>query len=91
MTRHVPSAVIGPRVTFTLPKGVPLPYRDSAVSLANEPLILLHGVGVTADLNWGATYAVTRATVQIFHRQIQRRCQRLDHRFGGRPQTPLYL
>jgi 3-oxoadipate enol-lactonase len=57
MARHVPSAFIGQRATLTLPQGVSLAYRDSAVSLADEPLVLLHGVGVTADLNWGATYA----------------------------------
>jgi pimeloyl-ACP methyl ester carboxylesterase len=55
--RHVPSSRIGPRVNLTLPGGVSLACRDSAVSSANEPVILLHGVGVTADLNWGATYA----------------------------------
>jgi 3-oxoadipate enol-lactonase len=48
---------MGPRVTLTLPRGVSLAYRDSALSTANAPVILLHGVGVTADLNWGATYA----------------------------------
>jgi 3-oxoadipate enol-lactonase len=57
MARCVSSACMGPRVTLALPQGVSLAYRDSAVSAARKPLILLHGVGVTADLNWGATYA----------------------------------
>ncbi|MET0452243.1 MAG: alpha/beta hydrolase [Mycobacterium sp.] len=30
-------------------------YRDTASSV-NPPLMLLHGVGMTADLNWGAAY-----------------------------------
>jgi len=56
MSRPVSSASIGPRVMFTLPNGASMAYRDSAPS-ANPPLMLLHGVGMTADLNWGATYA----------------------------------
>jgi 3-oxoadipate enol-lactonase len=55
MPHRVPSAVIGPRAGFTLPNGASMAYRDSAPS-ANPPLLLLHGVGMTADLNWGATY-----------------------------------
>ena len=33
----------------------------------------------------------TRAPVQLFDGQIQRGGQRLDHRFGRCPQSPLYL
>lgn len=57
MACRVPSACLGPRVTLPLPQGRSLTFRDSPDSSANVPLILLHGVGVTADLNWGATYA----------------------------------
>jgi 3-oxoadipate enol-lactonase len=32
-------------------------YRDSAASETGQSVILLHGVGMTADLNWRATYA----------------------------------
>jgi len=60
MTHGVP-ATLGPRVTFALPRGAALAYRDSLGStsdqLSNHALVLLHGLGVTADLNWGAAYA----------------------------------
>jgi 3-oxoadipate enol-lactonase len=59
MTRGVP-AILGPRVTFALPRGAALAYRDSLGStseqLSNHALVLLHGLGITADLNWGAAY-----------------------------------
>ena len=55
MSDRVPSTFIGPRVIFTLPNGASMAYRDTAPS-TDPPLILLHGVGMTADLNWGATY-----------------------------------
>jgi 3-oxoadipate enol-lactonase len=57
MTRRVPTTLMGPRVTFTLPRGPAMAYRDSGASGANRSVMLLHGVGMTADLNWGATYA----------------------------------
>src|SRR5882757_929321 len=60
MTRRVP-VTLGPRVTFALPRGAALAYRDSLGStseqLSNRALVLLHGLGITADLNWGAAYA----------------------------------
>jgi 3-oxoadipate enol-lactonase len=46
---------MGPRVSFTLPNGAAMAYRDGAPS-TNPPVMLLHGVGMTADLNWGAAY-----------------------------------
>jgi 3-oxoadipate enol-lactonase len=55
MARRLPPVVMGPRVSFTLPNGAAMAYRDSAPS-ANPPVMLLHGVGMTADLNWGAAY-----------------------------------
>jgi pimeloyl-ACP methyl ester carboxylesterase len=57
MPRRVPSDAMGPRVTLALPQGGSLAYRDSVEPSASEAVILLHGVGVTAELNWGATYA----------------------------------
>ena len=61
MARGVPANLIGPRVTFALQRGAALAYRDSLGStsgqLSNQALVLLHGLGITADLNWGATYA----------------------------------
>ena len=47
----------GTRVTLRLPGGASLAYRDSTVSSASHPLMLLHGLGMTADLNWGPAYA----------------------------------
>jgi 3-oxoadipate enol-lactonase len=60
MTRGVP-VPLGPRVTFALSRGAALAYRDSLGStseqLSKHALVLLHGLGMTADLNWGAAYA----------------------------------
>ena len=39
----------------------------------------------------GRRFDETRAPVQLFHGQIQRGGQRLDHRFGRCPESPLYL
>ena len=47
----------GTRVTLRLPGGASLAYRDSTVPSASHPLMLLHGLGMTADLNWGPAYA----------------------------------
>jgi len=57
MARRVPSTLIGPRVAFALPRGASMAYRESVASSAGPAVVLLHGVGMTADLNWGATYA----------------------------------
>jgi pimeloyl-ACP methyl ester carboxylesterase len=54
---HPVPANYGPRVTFALPGGAAMAYRDTAGSSATESLMLLHGLGVTADLNWGPAYA----------------------------------
>ena len=40
-----------------MPRGASLAYRESLASSYDPPLMLLHGLGITADLNWGATYA----------------------------------
>src|SRR6478672_1450374 len=55
MGRGVP--VTWPRATLTLPRGASMAYRDSLGFPADAPLMLLHGIGITADLNWGAAYA----------------------------------
>ena len=52
----VPANLLGPRVTFALARGASLAYRASLGSSNDPPLMLLHGLGMTADLNWGATY-----------------------------------
>jgi 3-oxoadipate enol-lactonase len=56
MPHQVPASY-GPRVTLALPGGAAMAYRDSAASGVAGPLMLLHGLGVTADLNWGPAYA----------------------------------
>ena len=50
-------SVTWPRATLTLPRGASMAYRDSLGFPADAPLMLLHGIGITADLNWGAAYA----------------------------------
>src|SRR5690349_17908466 len=57
MAHHDRATAIGPQVSFALAKGGSLSFRDSGVATAMTPVMLLHGVGVTADLNWGAGYA----------------------------------
>src|SRR6478736_3915034 len=55
MGRGVP--VTWPRATLTLPRGASMAYRDSLGFPAAAPIMLLHGVGITADLNWSPAYA----------------------------------
>src|SRR6478735_2611568 len=55
MGRGVP--VTWPRATLTLPRGASMAYRDSLGFPADAPLMLLHGIGITGGLNWGAAYA----------------------------------
>ena len=56
MTRFVP-ATLGPRANLALPRGASLAYRESLGASGNPPLVLLHGLGITADLNWSPAYA----------------------------------
>jgi 3-oxoadipate enol-lactonase len=56
VTRFVP-ATLGPRTNLALPRGASLAYRESLGASGNPPLVLLHGLGMTADLNWSPTYA----------------------------------
>ncbi len=56
MTRFVP-ATLGPRANLALPRGASLAYRESIGASGNPPLVLLHGLGMTADLNWIPAYA----------------------------------
>ena len=56
MTRFVP-ATLGPRANLALPRGGSLAYRASLGAPGSPPLILLHGLGITADLNWSPAYA----------------------------------
>ena len=56
MTRFVP-ATLGPRANLALPRGATLAYRESLGASGNPPLMLLHGLGITADLNWSPAYA----------------------------------
>lgn len=57
MTRRTPPTVMGPRHIFTLPRGATIGFRDSGPAGDKPAIMLLHGVGVTSDLNWGAAYA----------------------------------
>src|SRR4029079_18035648 len=56
VTRFVP-ATLGPRANLALPRGASLAYRESLGASGNPPLMLLHGLGITADLNWSPAYA----------------------------------
>jgi pimeloyl-ACP methyl ester carboxylesterase len=56
VTRFVP-ATLGPRANLALPHGASLAYRESLGAAGNPPLVLLHGLAMTADLNWSPAYA----------------------------------
>ena len=56
MGRGVP-VEFGPRALLALPRGASLAYRDSVGLPGAEPILLLHGLGITADLNWSPAYA----------------------------------
>ena len=56
MGRGVP-VEFGPRALLALPRGAALAYRDSVGASGNPPLMLVHGLGITADLNWSPAYA----------------------------------
>jgi pimeloyl-ACP methyl ester carboxylesterase len=56
MGRGVP-VEFGPRALLALPRGASLAYRDSVGFPAAAPMMLLHGLGITADLNWSPAYA----------------------------------
>src|ERR1700742_3750350 len=55
MGRGAP-ATLGPRVLLALPRGASLAYRESAGFPEAQPIMLLHGLGITADLNWSPAY-----------------------------------
>jgi pimeloyl-ACP methyl ester carboxylesterase len=54
---HLVPATLGPRTSLALPRGARLAYRESHGASGNPPLVLLHGLGMTADLNWSSAYA----------------------------------
>jgi len=56
MGRGVP-VEFGRRATLALSRGASLAYRDSVGLPGAEPILLLHGLGITADLNWSPAYA----------------------------------
>ena len=56
MGRGVP-VEFGRRATLALSRGASLAYRDSVGFPAAAPMMLLHGLGITADLNWSPAYA----------------------------------
>ena len=48
-----------------MPRRASLAYRASLGSSNDPPLMLLHGLGMTADLNWGATYPELRRLFRV--------------------------
>src|SRR3954451_6184649 len=56
MGRGVP-VEFGQSATLALSRGASLAYRDSVGLPGAEPILLLHGLGITADLNWSPAYA----------------------------------
>src|SRR4029078_8849418 len=56
MGRGVP-VEFGPRALKALPRAASLAYRDSVGFPAAAPIMLLHGLGITADLHWRPAYA----------------------------------
>jgi 3-oxoadipate enol-lactonase len=48
-----------------LPGGGSVAYRDFAGPPGAETLLLLHGIGMTADLNWGGSFAMLRQRFRV--------------------------
>lgn len=79
----------------------PVGVDETSVDLSHRATLGSREFGRRRDrfceirLGWivgrGCRLDKTRATVQIFCRQIKRNCQRLNHRLRGRPQSPFYL
>jgi hypothetical protein len=63
MGRGVP-VEFGPRALLALPRGAALAYRDSVGASGNPPLMLLHGLGITADRVFALTGIRYRRQIQ---------------------------
>ena len=48
-----------------LPNGGSVAYRDFAGPPGAETVLLLHGIGMTADLNWGGSLAMLRQRFRV--------------------------
>ncbi|MGV0715265.1 alpha/beta hydrolase [Mycolicibacterium sp. XJ662] len=57
--------------TLRLPNGRSVAYRDFAGPAGAEAILLLHGIGMTADLNWGGSYAALRRQFRVIAPDLQ--------------------
>ena len=51
--------------TVRLPDGGSVAYRDFRGPPGAETVLLLHGIGMTADLNWGGSFALLRQRFRV--------------------------
>lgn len=57
--------VVAAHESVLLPHGKTLAYRDLSGPPGAETVMLLHGIGVTADLNWMGSYATLRRRFRV--------------------------
>lgn len=58
-------ALIARHETVRLPRGRSVAYRDFPGPPGAETVLLLHGIGMTADLNWAGSFATLRQRFRV--------------------------
>jgi 3-oxoadipate enol-lactonase len=72
-------AVATPHQTVRLPNGTSVAYRDLPGPPGSETVLLLHGIGMTADLNWAGSLATLRRRFRVLAPDLR------GHGRGGSP------
>ena len=58
-------ALIARHETLRLPGGRSIAYRDFPGPPGAETVLLLHGIGMTADLNWAGSFATLHQRLRV--------------------------
>jgi 3-oxoadipate enol-lactonase len=58
-------ALVAGHKVLQLPRGRPIAYRDLPGPPGAPTLVLLHGIGMTADLNWAGSFATLRRRFRV--------------------------
>jgi pimeloyl-ACP methyl ester carboxylesterase len=59
------NALVAGHEMLRLPRGRSIAYRDLPGPEGAETVLLLHGIGMTADLNWGGSFATLRQRFRV--------------------------
>ncbi|WP_131815115.1 alpha/beta fold hydrolase [Mycolicibacterium holsaticum] len=59
------NAMVARQDILALPNGRSVAYRDFPGPAGAETIVLLHGIGMTADLNWGGSFAALRRRFRV--------------------------